>query len=377
MKQTTPVIDYHKLRMEKGPAFARSLVKIKLKEFSYNISRTAIYFGITRKTVRRAFLGVEKDQSRRPKNSPNKTPEHLEKLIVHSAKLTGFSYRRLSYYMMDKYGIHISENTIKKILKRKGIAKTRKKRRGKTRRRLYNYEKLLPFSHMQLDTKYILDKKSLPKAVYEHVKAAALPLYEWNMIDVKTRIKFTAYSYSLNSSYGFLFIAIALMWIRMHGVNWGISIRLDNGSEFCGGSERKRKGWEEKLKFLNVKLRPITPGHPYMNGIVESYHRLCDEYFLIPHIGSTRDVREFMVKAQRWQDTWNWYRRHGGIGVGGKTPIEKLKETGVMIHEHIGSFPVLLMEEWMMGYDLVMKFTNSFLKTGYYVQTKCLIKLHI
>ena len=78
-----------------------------------------------------------------------------------------------------------------------------------------------------------------------------------------------------------------------------------------------------------------------------------------------------MVKAQRWQDTWNWYRRHGGIGMGGKTPIEKLKETGVMIHEHIGSFPVLLMEEWMMGYDLVMKFTNSFLKTGYYVQTKC------
>jgi len=108
-----------------------------------------------------------------------------------------------------------------------------------------------------------------------------------------------------------------------------------------------------------------------MNGIVESYHRLCDEYFLIPHIGSTRDVREFMVKAQRWQDTWNWYRRHGGIGMGGKTPIEKLKETGVMIHEHIGSFPVLLMEEWMMGYDLVMKFTSSFLKTGYYVQTKC------
>jgi len=44
---------------------------------------------------------------------------------------------------------------------------------------------------MQMDTKYILDKKSLPASAYNHVRIRGLPLYEWNIIDAKTRIKFT------------------------------------------------------------------------------------------------------------------------------------------------------------------------------------------
>ena len=59
------------------------------------------------------------------------------------------------------------------------------------RRQLYNYEHLAPFREFQLDTKHILDEKSLPAKVYEHIVKYNLPLYEWNMIEVATRSRFS------------------------------------------------------------------------------------------------------------------------------------------------------------------------------------------
>ncbi|MCD6450330.1 MAG: hypothetical protein J7L34_07480 [Thermotogaceae bacterium] len=102
-------------RKGKSPAFARHMVKMKYNELR-NITKTAEYFGITRATVRRAIYGPENDMSRKPKNSPNKTPEYLENLIVFCAKETGFKYVRLKHYILEKYGIEISENTIKKSI---------------------------------------------------------------------------------------------------------------------------------------------------------------------------------------------------------------------------------------------------------------------
>jgi hypothetical protein len=65
----------------------------------------------------------------------------------------------------------------------------------------------LPFSELQVDTKYVLDRKALPESVYNHIKKYNLPIYEYNAIDAKTRMRFTAYSYELNSTFG----------IAMHG----------------------------------------------------------------------------------------------------------------------------------------------------------------
>ncbi|ACI19264.1 hypothetical protein DICTH_0925 [Dictyoglomus thermophilum H-6-12] len=90
------------------------------------------------------------------------------------------------------------------------------------------YEALLPFQEFQLDTKHLLDKNSLTNDVYNHLVKFNLPQYEWNIIDVKTRTIFTAYS----------FIIFVVLWWRAHNVRHKISIRVDNGEEFCLGSER-------------------------------------------------------------------------------------------------------------------------------------------
>ena len=103
---------------------------------------------------------------------------------------------------------------------------------------------------MQLDTKHILDKDALPAEVYAHIKHYHLPLYEWNIIDVATRIRFTAYSHELSSVFGMMFLSLVLLWLRAHNVrsqsasDWimaqssaeGVSASLTSGMSICPGS---------------------------------------------------------------------------------------------------------------------------------------------
>ena len=190
---TTSII-YHELRKIE-PSKATKLVRAVLEKQGGNVSKTAKILGISRHTVRRARDGILEDRSRRPHRMPKKTDGFLEKLIVKEAKRKVFRYRRLTSYLKRKYSVEISENTIKAILKRHNIDKKKKKSHTGKYRTLYDYEALLPFEQFQLDTKHLLDKKSLPKEVYEHMIRYKLPQYEWNMIDIATRTRFTAYSY--------------------------------------------------------------------------------------------------------------------------------------------------------------------------------------
>jgi hypothetical protein len=62
-------------------------------------------------------------------------------------------------------------------------------------RSLYNYQTIGAFEDMHYDTKILADQKSLPASVYENLKHNEhLPIYEWNIIDVATRMRFMGYS---------------------------------------------------------------------------------------------------------------------------------------------------------------------------------------
>nr|WP_022671131.1 hypothetical protein [Hippea alviniae] len=70
--------------------------------------------------------------------------------------------------------------------------------------------------------------------MYDHIVKYNLPVYEYNAIDVKTRIRFTAYSHSLSAAiYDLAFLMLVVLWLRAHSVKEKINIRLDNGAEFC------------------------------------------------------------------------------------------------------------------------------------------------
>jgi len=222
---------------------------------------------------------------------------------------------------------------------------------------LYDYEALEPFREFQLDTKHLLDKSALPQDVYEHINRRNLPKYEWHLMDAGTRTRFTAYSYELSATFGFMFIVLVLLWLRTHGVRAEIRIRLDNGMEFCGGREKKLEQWNKSLSVFGATLDPIPPGAKHLLALVENAHRSDDEYFL-------------MIHAQRWQDTWNCYRPHCGLAMRGMTPREKLKSTKSMVHYHVQLFPVLLLETVLTVIGTPDQFFKHLL-TGKYLHTMC------
>lgn len=202
----------------------------------------------------------------------------------------------------------------------------------------------MPFQEMQLDTKHILDQDALPAEVYAHIQRNHLPLYEWNIIDVATRIRFTAYSHELSAVFTIMFLSIALLWLRAHNVRGAIRIRLDNGMEFCGASQRKLDQWNQYLSWFDASLHPIPPGAKHLQAIVENSHRADDECFLIIHAERCSSTDQFLIKAQQWQDTWNCYQPSYGIAMHGRTPQKKLKTSLAGINDHLLQFPVLLME---------------------------------
>jgi hypothetical protein len=298
---------------------------------------------------------------RRPKKMAGKIAAHVEEMIVVEGKMTGYGAQRLTGYLFQKYGHEFSMNTVKKVLRRNQVAKKKLRTKGGARRYLYDYEHLEPFREFQLDTKHILDKRALPEMVYEHIVTRGLPKYEWNMVDVATRARFTAYSHSLSAVYGFSFVVLVVLWLRGHNVRGRISIRVDNGGEFCGGSAQKLEEWNSLLGLLDAELKPIPPGAKHLQAIVENTHRKDDESFFAIHPPRCEDTEAFLYKAQRWQDTWNTARPSYGIAMKGRTPLRKLRDSKAMISEHILSFSVLLMEDVVKNIGPAVKWFETYL----------------
>lgn len=363
------LVSYHELR-SLSPAKARDIVLRVLKQNQGNVSRTAEILGVCRRTVKRARDGDRHDRSRRPLHSPGKTPLSFEKLIVTEAKRTHFRYRRLAAYLKRKFSLSFSEHTIKAVLKRNRIARVTRKSGSGERRHLYDYESLTPFAEYQLDTKHLLDQHALPAGVYDHLYQKGLPRFEWHLMEVATRSRFTAYSYELSAAFGLLFIVLILAWLRAHNVRTSIRIRCDNGAEFCSGSDKKLADWNRKLAYFQAVLDPIPPGAKHLNGLVENAHRADDEYFLMIHAERCAHAYAFLAKAQGWQDTWNFYKPSFGIAMRGLTPREKLKATKSMVHAHVMLFPVMLLEDVMKVVGSPSELLSG-LFGGTYVYTTC------
>ncbi len=338
---------YHEYR-KISPAKARELVRKVYERNGKKIKRTARILHISKNTVKRAIRGPLADKRRVPKNQPRRTREEFEQMIIKEQEATGFGYRQLTGYLKKKYGIEFKEWTIKKVLYRNGKIKGRRQKKNNYKM-LYVYDSLQPFQEVQVDTKHLHDETSLPKFVYERLRKKNLPLYQWTFIDVKTRIRFLLYSYNLYSYYGFFFLYFILTWLRAHKVEGRINIRVDNGTEFTGGSKRKLSEWNRffQEKF-NAVLYTIPKGEKQYNAIVENSHRKDDEEFLIPFAQVIQNKQDFILKAQKWVVYWNTKRIHyaKGFKKQGETSKEVLGNEGDnLINTNLVYFPVFLIED--------------------------------
>jgi transposase InsO family protein len=95
-------------------------------------------------------------------------------------------------------------------------------------------------------------------------------------------------------------------------------IQTDNGSEFQGS-------FHYHVLDKGIGHVYIKPATPRLNGKVERSHRIDNEEFYRQLEGVViDDTGLFNEKLREWEDFYNFYRPHGGLG--GQTPYERLKQ---------------------------------------------------
>ena len=202
---TVPHQSYLELKKDVGEEFARKTLLYNIRSFKNNIRATSRVMKCSPHTV---YLALEKqkrgnlkDSSHKPKSKhPHYIDNEREQTIINYRKETKLGKRRLRYFIFQKEGINIPESTIGKVIKRANLQRTKRKRVKRSRASpFYNMEFLFPFQEMQVDLKEILDKETLPRKVYSYLIGSDLPLFQWTVIDVLTRIRFISFSHKKDS----------------------------------------------------------------------------------------------------------------------------------------------------------------------------------
>jgi hypothetical protein len=264
-----------------------------------------------------------------------KSEKAIVKLFTKKNIKVGIVQMRLILNRRFGENIGLAKLTIgqlKGIYKRNNLKTTIVRSANGERRHLYDYQAITCFAFMHLDVKHILDKHALPEDIYALLSNNGAPIYEWNLIDAKSRTRFTAYSYGLCAEFGFRFLLFAIQYIRSTLSNYEqhISIGMDNGLEFCLGSKKKEDEWNRVLSVLNASVYQYDPNFDIRKNLIERSHKTDDEALYIPRGIYMKDKYLFHQEVINYQDYWNRQRPHTGTGMNSRTPEEVLMQQGLI-----------------------------------------------
>ena len=342
---------YLSLKKEIGEKFARKVLLENLKLNKGNIKKTSFEMKCSRNTI---YLAIRKekegnlsDKAHLPKSPhPKTTPQKIQELIEKRRKETGFGKRRLKRYIFSKDNLLIPESTIGKILKVRNLTRKKRRVRREYHKVKYQWNKILPFEQLEMDTKEIADKKTLPKKIYEHVLYSSfIPKWQWTVIDPVTRIRFLAWSYSKNWSCGQVFGKMVIWWLRMFGFHYQkITLFTDGGAEFSATQPHSfKRSCLNFWKPLGVERKIIRKRHPEDNPYVERSHQTDDYEFYLPYLLKVKSEIQFIKLAQWWQKVYNLLRPH--MGLNDLTPYQKLKSLGYTTPPEFCLFPTLILDQ--------------------------------
>jgi len=277
---------------------------------------------------------------------PNRTPLHIEELVINLAKETNLGPQRLADALKRSCGVSLSPFTVRNILRRYGVRCRKYKSLNGNRRYAANLSEFSPFEFWQIDAKHIADQSALPKDAYAAIFRNKLPQYQFTAIDIKTRLRFIAYAHSLSFANGLAFMLLVASWLRAFGVNRHMFFQTDNGMEFGGKASSRKRHMMQSFIFdpLNVSLLNIPPGQKQANSYVERSHRTDDEEFYALNLSLSTSVRSFLNMAQNWICHYNYERPHFGSNMAGKTPVEAIRYYRSLCHPAIGAMPVVVLD---------------------------------
>lgn len=348
----------------------RNTVRNIVKQFEENVStrdKERLLNGRLKYEEIVKLMSPVRSQSRRPKTRhPRQANPEQEQYIVklHSKRGRKVGTARMKRYLSIAFGkggnnskkvsllekslATVSEAQIRGVYKRNNLKAAKVRTRNGEVRHLYDYERIAAFEYLHYDTKHILDAGALPDYIYREFDLnKELPLYQWNLIDAKSRFRLMGYSQNLNSEFGLKYLLVALQFVRgtLNNYERRIHVWTDNGTEFFGGSETKKGDWNDRLAVLNADIDSYNPGHDIRKNLIERSHKTDDEDLYIPRGEFMGTYKNFMQEVKQYMITYNSQRDHSGIGMNGRTPLQVLEDEGLYSAKNLLRFPVLHLEK--------------------------------
>lgn len=331
------------LRDSKDPFYFR----VKLVDYAvkHGIKAAARHFCCARNTVRKWLRRWKKEgpkglknKSRKPKNSPNKTPKELEDYVVELRKqLKKISGKR----MRMEFGVPLHPSTIYRIYDdhddiEKGSWKKHEKKRDLSEQK----KKLKVFEKIQIDIK---DLSDIPHYLHSY-RHCRLPRYQFTARDVKSGAMFVSYAKNKGLENASTFCAYLLAHIKRLGINVKeIGIQTDNDGAFVGNWKPGSHSTftyviEEIYKALHMRIPPAAPTY---NSDVETVHaRIEEELYDIEDIDHSYDL---LCKAYSYIIYFNLIRPNSNKDY--KSPLKIIAEEFGVVDPKLLTLPPIILDD--------------------------------
>ena len=302
-------------------------------EKSSNFSAVCREFGITRKTgykwlERYRADGSLSDQSRKPRNTANKTPEETEKLIIElRSENPGWGAKKLKQVLENQGYIIPSQKTVNNILNRYGCISPEESLKHKP---YIRFEKENCNDMWQTDFKgefRTLDNKYC---------------YPLNIFDDRSRFLIKTASFSSTEN-----VVLPTFKAAFYEYGMPLSVLSDNGAQFAGF----KKGFTQFEKWLmNHDVLPIHGRirHPQTQGKIERFHNTMKSELL--KYNSFENAKDADMAIQLWRDKYNNIRPHEALGM--KCPADIYKPSEREYHDEVkcfeysGQYQVIKVNSW-------------------------------
>jgi len=238
-------------------------------------------------------------------NAPahNKTSEALEQCVINLAQeYLHDGVETLSDRLQYEYNTNLHPTTIYRILKRNNIRYTKYYIGTKKRWKKQLFSHQIAGLELQMDTKYPFGYKQ-GKVIYTIIDDASRWAFVWtystanasNTEDFMNRV-FKKAPFTIQK------------------------IRTDQGTEFLNNK------LEDLLAKHNIVHRKNTPYCPEENGKIERFHGTLNQKALRYGFKPNESLDSMQYKLNLFMHYYNYQKKHRGLGMNGKTPIERLNE---------------------------------------------------
>jgi len=242
-------------------------------------------------------------EKNRHRVSHNKCSEALENCVIELAREYSVDgVQVLADRLQYEYNTTLHPTTIYRILKRNNIRYskyyTATKRRWK--KQLYSHQ--IAGLELQMDTKYPFGYKQ-GKVVYTIIDDASRWAFVWS---------YTTANAENTADFVERVIKRAPFVIQ--------KIRTDQGTEFTNLK------LEYLLKEHNIIHRKNTPYCPEENGKIERFHGTLNQKAFRYGFPPSQTIDQMQYRLNLFMHYYNHQRKHRGLGMDGKTPVERLNE---------------------------------------------------